>query len=91
MRLNLEWEAIYSGGDEDVHRAMIPGGWLVLHSAMGGAGGITFVPDPEHRWAVNKYDVVSAEDLEAIVEAIEQEVLEGEGEAGEDRPVEGYV
>jgi hypothetical protein len=28
-----------------VYRAKIPGGWLVSFS-----DGLTFVPDPEHRW-----------------------------------------
>ena len=32
----------------DVHRAKVPGGWLVL--VMHNTSGLTFYPDPEHRW-----------------------------------------
>ena len=39
--LSLDWQ---------VHRAKVPGGWLVL--VMHNTSGLTFYPDPEHRWRV---------------------------------------
>jgi hypothetical protein len=41
----LEWERLRSS-DHAVTRASVPGGWLVT---VGGTG-VTFVPDPKHRW-----------------------------------------
>lgn len=32
----------------DVYRAKVPGGWLVLIYT--NAKGLTFYPDPEHKW-----------------------------------------
>jgi hypothetical protein len=32
-----------------VNRAKIPGGWLVIGTSSSG-GGVTFYPDPEHKW-----------------------------------------
>jgi len=32
----------------DVHRTKVPGGWLVL--VIHNTSGLTFYPDPEHRW-----------------------------------------
>ena len=32
----------------DVHRAKVPGGWLVV--VIHNTSGITFYPDPEHAW-----------------------------------------
>ena len=32
-----------------VNRAKIPGGWLVISISSSG-GGVTFYPDPEHKW-----------------------------------------
>jgi hypothetical protein len=37
--LRLEWK---------VHRAKVPGGWLVL--VIHNTNGVTFYPDPEHKW-----------------------------------------
>ena len=39
---HAEWE---------IHRTKVPGGWLVL-TRLGGSApqGITFYPDPDHRW-----------------------------------------
>jgi len=32
-------------------RAKVPGGWLVISQFhIGGAHGLVFLPDPEHRW-----------------------------------------
>jgi len=33
-----------------VNRAKIPGGWLVFASSNSGGGGLTFYPDPQHKW-----------------------------------------
>jgi hypothetical protein len=52
----LLWEALKSsrvgGGmfklDWNVHRAKVPGGWLVL--VIHNTSGLTFYPDPEHKW-----------------------------------------
>ena len=35
------------------YRAKVPGGWIVCLLAAvpnGGAGGLTFFPDPDHKW-----------------------------------------
>jgi hypothetical protein len=44
------------GGQRDDHaqyanvfRAKVPGGWLVVTKSNSG-GGVTFYPDPEHKW-----------------------------------------
>lgn len=35
----------------EVHRARVPGGWFVLTRIEGGPPqGMTFYPDPQHRW-----------------------------------------
>lgn len=48
----LVWEKLDSKGGGimhwDVHRAKVPGGWLVL--AIHNTAGLSFYPDPEHRW-----------------------------------------
>ncbi len=52
----LVWEKVESsraGGGIfklgwEVHRAKVPGGWLVL--VMHNTNGLTFYPDPEHNW-----------------------------------------
>ena len=51
-RPQLVWEQLNSDGGGvlhwDVHRAKVPGGWLVL--VIHNATGLTFYADPEHRW-----------------------------------------
>jgi hypothetical protein len=32
-----------------ISRAKLPGGWLLLSTSNSG-GGVTFYPDPEHKW-----------------------------------------
>jgi hypothetical protein len=32
-----------------MNRAKIPGGWLLVSTSVAG-GGVTFYPDPEHKW-----------------------------------------
>jgi len=52
----LAWERLESaredGGmfklDWEVHRAKVPGGWLVL--VLHNTQGLTFYPDPDHEW-----------------------------------------
>jgi hypothetical protein len=55
----LVWEKVPSArkdqkwyhGDWEIHRAKVPGGWLVI-TRVGGEvpQGIAFYPDPEHKW-----------------------------------------
>ena len=51
-RPQLIWEKLNSEGGGilhwDVHRAKVPGGWLIL--AIHNATGLTFYPDSEHKW-----------------------------------------
>ena len=49
--LPIRWERIEGGGlfNVSVHRARVPGGWLVTR---GKSGGMTYVPDPGWRWRV---------------------------------------
>lgn len=37
------------GGTFAIRRAKVPGGWLITHN-WSEAGGLTFFPDPEHKW-----------------------------------------
>ena len=56
MAGKLRWENV--AGDNapgPVKRASIPGGWLVMTGAGTKPGGITFVPDPDHRWSVSTF------------------------------------
>ena len=55
----LRWETLPTTREEDglldskymTERAKIPGGWLVVSQFhIGGAHGLTFVPDPRHEW-----------------------------------------
>lgn len=49
--LTVTWELVRSvGASFSLQRAKIPGGWLV---ANGSDGGLTFVPDAEHKWNEN--------------------------------------
>ncbi len=49
----IQWEEVRSSGALlAVHRARVPGGWLVYASnGYHHHGGITFYPDPSHSWA----------------------------------------
>lgn len=52
----LDWERVESTA-VDVNtpytiRAKVPGGWLVC--VVDNGSGLTFLPDPEHQWGVNK-------------------------------------
>ena len=53
----LSWEELNASrtdagilnlGCWSVHRSKVPGGWLVL--VREGTNGLTFYPDPEHKW-----------------------------------------
>ncbi|MFH1140222.1 MAG: hypothetical protein V1724_00805 [Chloroflexota bacterium] len=50
--MTLNWEKIKNSGESGVsnsYRAKVFGGWLV----MAWSGGVTFLPDPDHRWDGN--------------------------------------
>ena len=56
------------GAEGQVQRAKVPGGWLVtINGAAGPPFGLTFVPDPKHRWDTDasEYQVQAAEDEKA--------------------------
>jgi hypothetical protein len=52
----FKWRLASDDGANSVYRAKVPGGWLVLvrcvpsSSYRGEGAGITFMPDPEHKW-----------------------------------------
>lgn len=47
----IDWEPIESNKGLTVLRVGVPGGWLVYASnSFHQHGGLTFYPDPEHRW-----------------------------------------
>lgn len=57
----LVWEILSETGgsiDTQVHRARVPGGWLVIaqsydkygHGSQQKSLALTFYPDPEHAW-----------------------------------------
>lgn len=62
MEQGLVWEELKSSRADggvfalqwDVHRAKVPGGWLVL--VIHNATGLTFYPDPDHKWDVARSD-----------------------------------
>jgi hypothetical protein len=45
----LKFEKLEVDGPTRVNRAKIPGGWLLVVMSNSG-GGVTFYPDPEHKW-----------------------------------------
>jgi hypothetical protein len=45
----LDWELLDRDEDNRIDRAKVLGGWLVrFHGCY--KGGLTFVPDPKHKW-----------------------------------------
>lgn len=51
----LNWEKIDSRGQNFssyIERAKVPGGWLLKPRTADG-GGMTFYPDPNHKWDGN--------------------------------------
>jgi hypothetical protein len=42
---SLEFEEVGVNITRTIHRAPVPGGWLVAQQ-----NGLAFVPDPEHKW-----------------------------------------
>jgi len=51
----LKWEFVGSSGSskacpDGVSRAKVQGGWLVRIWSIFGGSGITFMPDPDHKW-----------------------------------------
>jgi hypothetical protein len=54
--MRIEWEEITgsAGGPEMMQRARVFGGWLVFaYDAILEASGLTFLPDPDHKWNGN--------------------------------------
>ena len=48
----IKWEQLKSNRDAHygfIYRAKVPGGWLV-HYVGYEASGLTFYPDPQHKW-----------------------------------------
>ena len=58
----LTWEVIKSDCNDSmianhmlIYRAKVPGGWLVTNSSAHKEGlGLTFMPDPNHEWTLDK-------------------------------------
>jgi hypothetical protein len=47
---NLEFEKLDTGGVSiRLSRAKVPGGWLLVSHTSTGVG-LTFYPDPQHKW-----------------------------------------
>lgn len=44
-KVSLEWQEIKSNITRTLHRAPVPGGWLVAQQ-----DGLAFIPDPNHEW-----------------------------------------
>ncbi len=44
-KVSLEWQEMESNITRTLHRAPVPGGWLVAQQ-----DGLAFVPDPNHEW-----------------------------------------
>jgi len=44
-QVSLDWEEVNSNITRTIHRAPVPGGWLLAQQ-----NGMAFVPDPEHAW-----------------------------------------
>ena len=60
MWQQIDSESIGNIGSWHLHRAKVPGGWLVRitgfmqnrQSGVGYGAGVTFVPDPQHQWVI---------------------------------------
>jgi hypothetical protein len=55
LRPKLAFERLNANGltvgyEVRVSRAKVPGGWLIVVEQAGGEG-LTFMPDPEHKWS----------------------------------------
>jgi hypothetical protein len=44
-KVSLEWQEVATNITRTVHRAAVPGGWLVAQQ-----NGLAFIPDPDHAW-----------------------------------------
>lgn len=56
-KIKIDWQRIRSTerAVPDLYRSPVLGGWLVSH---GYQGGLTFVPDPEHKWDGESYPII---------------------------------
>jgi hypothetical protein len=44
-KVSLEWQELGTNITRTIHRAAVPGGWLVAQQ-----NGLAFIPDPDHAW-----------------------------------------
>ncbi len=44
-KVSLDWQEMETNITRSIHRASVPGGWLVAQQ-----NGLAFVPDPDHAW-----------------------------------------
>lgn len=44
-KVSLDWQEMGTNITRTIHRAPVPGGWLVAQQ-----NGLAFVPDPDHAW-----------------------------------------
>ncbi|SUO95628.1 hypothetical protein [Suttonella ornithocola] len=53
----LDWQKLKSRNKNvpDCYRSPVFGGWLISN---GYEGGITFIPDPEHKWDGESYPIL---------------------------------
>lgn len=47
LKSSREGGRVFTPGWE-IHRSKVPGGWLIL--VINNPSGLTFYPDPEHKW-----------------------------------------
>jgi len=52
----LLWERVENvSGPGEGYRAKVPGGWLfAVMTGSGRGSGVTFIPDPEHKWSLQQ-------------------------------------
>jgi hypothetical protein len=55
----IVWEKLGSiGGPDEAYRSKVPGGWIFssVFILAGESAGVTFIPDPEHKWDGNSLE-----------------------------------
>lgn len=60
--VKLDWKCVESNQSHyvHIHRAKVPGGWLIRYDKGGGVAGF-FYPDPKHEWGKKLGDKKSGE------------------------------